>query len=609
MAPPFDVPSRLVRRPVTWKYLRRFLAEVRPFWPYVAVIIYCSLLVNLLVLVLPLGLKIVIDSVIPDRDLRMLHLLSVAIIILVLFRAAVGVFQQYGIIYVGERVVNKLRRRLYDHLQLQDLPTLDGLRPGGIISRVVGDVESIRGLLFGGFVNLISNSVRLVVVFAAMLVISWKMTLISCAFLPFFAVVFLRLRRRLRPAWLEIRELWARATARMAEVFGGARVVKAYAQEKRESAEFAGEVNWILRRTLNVHGIQLSLRTLADLTGQLGIIALLWYGGFLVVQGEILLGELIAFQFLVLLLLQPLAEIVMINNQLQFAMASIERMFDVLDTQPEIRNRPGAVTLSPVRGEIAFENVSFRYDRKDSRYALREVGFRAEPGETVALVGPSGAGKTTVTSLLARFYDVAEGEGRILVDGRDLRNLELQSYRRQIALVLQGNFLFDATVRENIAYGRPGATEAAVREAARRANALSFIDKMPRGLETVVGERGHKLSEGERQRLSIARAFLVDPRILILDEATSSVETESEALIQEAMAELARGPTTFIIAHRLSTVTAADRILVLDEGRLVESGTHEELLSRRGLYHKMFMEQYRRVRLPGEAAEDAGAVD
>jgi len=296
-----------------------------------------------------------------------------------------------------------------------------------------------------------------------------------------------------------------------------------------------------------------------------------------------------------------MVEAVQINNQLQQAMASVERIYEVLDRQPEVRERPGALRVGRLDGEVAFENVGFRYNREDPRPILDNVSFRVRPGECVAIVGPSGAGKTTLMSLLARFYDVESG--RVLVDGRDVRDLELAPYRRNLALVLQDTWLFNGTVRENIAYASPGASAAEVRRAAEQANALEFIEELPNGFDEPVGERGVKLSGGQKQRIAIARAILADPRILILDEATSSLDSRAESLIQDALERLMQGRTTLVIAHRLSTITNADRILVLEAGRIAEVGAHDELLSRRGAYYRMFMEQYGKVKFLRRAVE------
>jgi ABC-type multidrug transport system fused ATPase/permease subunit len=296
-----------------------------------------------------------------------------------------------------------------------------------------------------------------------------------------------------------------------------------------------------------------------------------------------------------------MVEAVQVNNQLQQAMASVERIYDVLDRTPEVIDKPGAVRVERMEGDVTFENVSFRYNRQDPRMVLEDISFRARPGECLAIVGPSGSGKTTMASLLGRFYDVEDG--RILIDGADIRDLELAPFRRNLGVVLQDNWLFNGTVRENIAYSRPGAGDDEIRRAAEQANAMEFIEKLPKGFDEQVGERGARLSGGQKQRVAIARAILADPRILILDEATSSLDSRSEALIQDALERLMEGRTTLVIAHRLSTITNADRILVVIDGHLVESGTHRELLAAQGAYYRMFMEQYGKVKFLRTAVE------
>ncbi|MCX7933699.1 MAG: ABC transporter ATP-binding protein/permease, partial [Planctomycetota bacterium] len=534
-------------------------------------------------------------------DWRVIPAFMATVAVLAGASLSLGFLMRYLMMSTGERLVSHMRHRLHDHIQFLSIRFIEDTQVGGIISRVMGDVEAVRGLLFGGFLNFAVNIMRMLVLASVLFYLDWWMTLASLVLVPGYTLVFLRFRRLLRPAWRHIREEVARLTARVAEVFGGARVVKIFVKERRENAIFFKWINDLMRKNLRVHRMHLGMHSSADAVAQMSRIIVLGLGAWRVVEGQISAGDLLAFTGMLWMFFDPMVEAVQINNQLQQAMASVERIYDVLDQKPEVEEKPGALRVGRLAGAVVFENVWFRYQRQAPTWVLQDIEFSAKPGETIAIVGPSGAGKSTLVSLLARLYDVEKG--RILVDGHDLRALALAPYRRNLAIVLQDTWLFNGTVRQNIAYAKPRASDEEVRRAAQEANALEFIERLPEGFDSQVGERGARLSGGEKQRLAIARAILADPRLLILDEATSSLDSRNEALIQEALERLMRGRTTFVIAHRLSTIVNADRILVLNAGRLVEMGTHDALIARRGFYYRMFMEQYGRVRQLREAIE------
>jgi len=610
----------LEKKAVTWPYLKRFLRELKPIrGKVIAAILLMPVTAGGLAL-WPVATKVLVDGVIPvarGGDMRALaggdstlpallaryftpgssSVIWAFLITFVLAFTAVTLLafmMRYLMLLCGEWLVARMRHKVHDHMQFLSVRYIEDTQVGGIISRVIGDVQAVRNLLFGGFLEFARSVGVMVVLLGLLFYLDWWMTLVSIALVPGFVLVFLRCRRRLRPAWKHIREEMALLTARIAEVFGGAKVVKTFVKERHENTGFFKWLNDLLRKAMRVHRIHMGMHAGANWISHIGRVLVLAVGAWRVAEGELTIGDVFLFAASLGMFFQPMLQAVSINTQLQRAMASVERIYDVLDMKPEVREKPGALRVGRLKGDVVFENVSFRYDGKVPGKIVSGVSFHAAPGECVAIVGPSGAGKTTLTNLLARFYDVEEG--RILVDGHDIRNLELAPFRRNLAVVLQDTWLFNGTIRENIAYAVPGATDQDVRNAAEQANALEFIEKLPRGFDERAGERGVKLSGGQKQRIAIARAILANPRILILDEATSSLDSRSEGLIQEALERLMKGRTTLVIAHRLSTITNADRILVLEEGKVVESGSHLELLAARGNYYRMFMEQYERVK-------------
>jgi ATP-binding cassette subfamily B protein/subfamily B ATP-binding cassette protein MsbA len=461
------------------------------------------------------------------------------------------------------------------------------MKTGGILSRLTGDVETTTGFLQMAFVSPALSLVRLVIAVGILLTLNWRLAVMAVAVIPGAMLMSFVFARRVRPIYRAVRRDVEAIDGRVGEAFSGIRVVRAFGREVRELLDYLLGRHTVLRKELFAHRRELVLWTSWGLLVTGVNVVILWYGGYLAVTGRASVGDIMAFQWYTFLLLSPVWNIVNSFSEMQRSLAAMERVFEVLGMPGDMPDRPDAQDAPRQVNEIRLEGVEFEYT--PGRPVVSDFNVVVPGGSVVALVGRSGAGKTTVTDLVARFHDPTRG--RILVNGIDIRDFRLHTYRDLLAVVQQDTFLFDGSVRDNIAYGRHHATDAEVEAAARRANAHEFIAHLPDGYQTVVGERGVKLSGGQQQRLAIARAILAAPQILILDEATSNLDTESEQLIQAAMADLLAGRTTFVIAHRLSTVRRADLILLMDAGRVVEQGTHDELMRAGGMYHGMVLRQ------------------
>jgi ATP-binding cassette subfamily B protein/subfamily B ATP-binding cassette protein MsbA len=439
--------------------------------------------------------------------------------------------------------------------------------------------------------------IRLLVAVVVLVTLNWRLALTALAIIPGVVLMSFTLARRVRPIYRSVRKDAEQIDGRVGETFSGIRVVRAFRRELRELLDYMQGRHTVLRKELFAHRRELFLWTSWGLLISGVNVVIVWYGGYLNIVGRASIGDIMAFQWYTFLLLNPVWNIVNSFSELQRSLAAMERVFEVLGMEGDKPDRPGALHAPPIVNEIRFENVEFAY--REGIPVVRDFNVTVPGGAVVALVGRSGAGKTTVTDLVARFHDPTAG--RILLNGIDIRDFQLASYRDLLAIVQQDVFLFDGSVRDNIAYGRNDATEAEIEDAARRANAHEFIDRLPDRYATFVGERGVKLSGGQQQRLAIARAILKSPQILILDEATSNLDTESEQLIQASMATLLAGRTTFVVAHRLSTIRRADVILLMEDGRVVERGTHQELMDAGGLYHDMVLRQMESDGQPKEA--------
>lgn len=491
--------------------------------------------------------------------------------------------------YVGQSALYDLRQSLFSHVQTLSFKFFDSRPAGSILVRITNDVNSLQDLLTNGIIGLLQDVLTLAGIIAIMLLMNTKLALVCLIFLPLALGVTGRLRMLIRRGWQIVRVKQARLTAHIAEAIQGNRVTQSFHQEE-ENKEFFTDMNADNRRHwLRVLGLQSWFNPIVEVMAAAGTMVVYWYGTLILRDGGITVGLLVAFISYLGQFWEPITRLTNLYGQVLVAMASSERICEYLDTRPTVPQKEDAVALPPIEGRVELDQVVFAYE--EGRTALNGVSLMVEPGETVALVGHTGAGKTSIINLLSRFYDVTEGAVRI--DGHDLRDVTIPSLRSQIGIVLQDTFIFSGTIMENIRFGRLEATDEEVIAAAKAVRAHPFIVRLPQGYQTEVKERGARLSMGERQLISFARALLADPRILVLDEATASIDTQTELLIQEALGELLKGRTSFVIAHRLSTIRSADKIIVLDHGRIVEQGNHASLMQARGVYHGLIQAQFR----------------
>ncbi len=568
--------------------LRRLLAFVRPYWRRLLVATLFLLITSGLSLVLPWVVQGLIDTVFTSRDLAALNRIVFGLIGVFAVQGIFVYSRDYLLNYVSERVVADLRTRVYEQLMRLSLSFFAVRSVGGIISRVTNDVTVIQTALTVNLVTLFSQMLMLAGGVAIMAALNWRLTLLMGLMVPVALGVAAYFNRRLRAYSMRVQEHLAEATGVLEETVGGVRIVKSFAREAYEVDRFRGKI----ARTVEAAMARARARAVmvpiiqGSVYAAIGLV--LWYGGTQVISGEMTAGSLVAFLLYAIVIAGPVNTLTTLYAQVQEALGAARRVLDLLDATPDVVDVPDAVALPAIEGHVRFDDVEFSYEAGDP--VLRNVNLEVAPGQVVALVGRSGAGKTTLVNLIARFYDPVSG--RIEIDGHDLRQVTLESLRRQIGIVPQETVLFSGTVRENLAYGKLDATDEEIIAAAKAANAHQFITQLAGGYDAVVGDRGAKLSGGERQRLAIARAILKNPRILILDEATSSLDTESERLVQEALERLMAGRTTFVIAHRLSTVHNADQIAVIEDGSLVEIGTHAELMAQSGLYAHLYSLQF-----------------
>lgn len=622
------------RPQVDRKLLKRAWSYARPYFKFIAAVLGLIMFTSLLELVPPLLYRDLFDTVIPTKDFTRLNWLALGMIGIPILSNLLGVAQRYFSARMGEGIIFDLRQALYEHLQSMSLRFFTHTRSGEILSRLNNDVVGAQSAVTNTLPNVITNTFSLITTLAVMVSLEWRLTLLSIIVLPLFLLPARRVGRRLRDIRRKSMEYNADLSSIISETLtiNGALLTKTFGRAKQERGKFkdtnANVRDIGVRQALVSRWFFMGLGIAATIGTALNYYA----GGYLTLTGAISSGTIVAFVAYLVRLYGPISALTNIQVEFVTSMVSFERVFEYLDLPVEIDDKPGAVVLDKVQGRVAFEGVSFDYMEANQRlgihietpngkggtagrgadgngkpgaalpamistrrWALKDLDFEIEPGQLIALVGPSGAGKTTMTYLFPRLYDPTEG--RITLDGVDLREATQESVAAQIGMVTQETYLFHDTIGANLRYARQGATEAELVAATQAANIYDFIQKLPDGFETLVGERGYRLSGGEKQRMAIARVVLKDPRILILDEATSHLDSTSEALIQAALEPLMQGRTSIVIAHRLSTILAADQILVMDEGKLVERGSHDELLAENGLYAELYETQFREARV------------
>lgn len=575
--------------------LIRCFRDMRSLWWIWVPLLALTLLLPPIVLAIPLVEKRLIDDVIlarrPDRLPATIGMYA-ALWFLSTVAAPLGSLLRT---YLSESATIAFRQRLFAHSQELSLAFSRREHSGRTMGLFVNDVPSLVGLLTSNVFSAVASVVTLLITAILMVSLSWQLAIVGGFVAPLIALATIFATRPIRPIARRAQEKAADLTMRIQDNLAGIREVVAFGRERSQGLRFASALHELLRLRMRLATIDAALQSGQSLVTLLATLAILGFGGYLVIEGRTTLGTVVAMRSLFGYVFQPATQLLGLVGGVQKALGAADRVYAFLDTMPRVQERPHARDVHQTVGTITFDRVSFSYER--DRPVLEDVSLTARPGEMIALVGPSGAGKTTLVSLIPRFYD--PDSGRVLLDGADLRDLTLASMRAQIGIVFQDTFLFAGTIRDNLTLGRDDADPVEIVAAARSANALEFIEQLPQGFETDVGERGAQLSEGQRQRLAIARAFLRDPRILILDEPTSSLDARSEHLIQNALDRLIRGRTTFVIAHRLTTVRRAKQILVLDGGRIVQRGTHDELLREPGLYRDLFEQQYNANRLSG----------
>jgi subfamily B ATP-binding cassette protein MsbA len=567
---------------------RRLLDLVKPYRVKLAFAMICMLFVSLLTAAQAFLVQPALDDVFLKKDLKILFLLPIAIILLFFIKGIFDYGQAYLMNFVGLRIVADMREKLYNHLQNLSLSFFTKTPTGILISRITNDVNLIQGAVSNAITGLLKDAFTIVGLIGVIFYRNWKLAIIAFIIFPLAIIPIKEFGKRLRKFSRKSQQRMGSITAFLHETITGNRIVKAFSMEEYEKRRFAEENERFFKIILKRVKIRAISHPLMELIGGVGVALIIWVGGYSVVRGELTPGTFFSFMTALLMLYAPVRDLSKVNLEIQEGLAAAARVYELLDTIPDIKDEEGAISLPLISKGIDFQKITFKYG---TEAVLKEISLHVKVGEVIALVGMSGAGKTSLVNLLPRFYDVEEGQ--ILIDSIDIRKVTLKSLRDQIGLVTQQTILFNDTIRNNIAYGNIKCSDEEIIKAAKAANAYDFIQRLPQAYETVIGEQGVKLSGGERQRLSIARALLKNAPILILDEATSSLDSDSETEVQNALEYLMKGRTVFVIAHRLSTIRNAHRIIVLSDGHIVEEGTHEELMVLNGEYRRLYDLQFK----------------
>ncbi|MGE8206731.1 ABC transporter ATP-binding protein [Heyndrickxia sp. NPDC080065] len=583
--------EQIIDKPFNWKQMLRLLNYLKPYSKNLLPKSLAAMLLNTIIrLIIPTLIGVyAIEKGIQGKDGQLLSIIIIVIAVLYIVSYLANIFRIRWMNQLGQKVIYDIRKNLFTHVQHLSHRFFDQRSAGSILVRIMNDTNSLQDLFTNGVVNLLMDMIMLVGVIVILFMLSPQLTLAVLIILPIMFLISTKLRQNIRRSWQYMRIKQSKLNSHLNESIQGIRVTQSFTQEK-ENMKFFDGVNtenyeaWRIATKKNA-----LFRPMIELTNAVGSAVLIWYGAHLIQTDSLKLGEFVSYAFYLGMFWEPISRIGQVYNQLLMAMASSERIFEYLDEQPIVHEKEKAIELPDMEGHVQFENVEFSYD--DNRLALKGVNLEMKQGQTIALVGHTGSGKTTIANLISRFYDPTAGS--VKIDGHDLRDISLKSLRNRISVVLQDTFIFSGTIMENIKFGRPEAEDEEAIAAAKAIGAHKFIENLPNGYETQVEERGNILSVGERQLLSFARALLANPRIIILDEATASIDTETEVQIQNALRTLLKDRTSVIIAHRLSTIREADKIFVLDHGNIIEEGNHDQLMKHQGEYYRLVKAQFK----------------